>query len=370
MPTSVEELIEAIHRSPTRVVLAVSGGGSRAIAELLERPGASRTVLEAIVPYGEAAMIAYLGGRPDQFCAPETARAMAAAAWHRARKYETAAGDCPDFRAATRSVGPKMGLSPLVALAGVACTAGLATDRPRRGPHHAHVALQSGTRTATWSLELEKGRRSRAEEERLVARLVLNAVADAYGVPLRLDLDLFPGDEVRHIETLAPQPWQDLMMGRAAAVCHQGDSGPAAAVFPGAFHPLHAGHRRMIEIARDILGVPVAAEISILNVDKPPLDYTEIECRVAQFPPEQAIWLTRAATFEEKSRVFPRAVFLVGIDTLRRIAAWEYYRGDRRACLAALEDIAARGCRFLVFGRNVGKTLPAAGGPGVARLLP
>ena len=113
----------------------------------------------------------------------------------------------------------------------------------------------------------------------------------------------------------------------------------------------------MIQIARDILGVPVAVEISILNVDKPPLDYTEIECRVAQFPPEQAIWLTRAATFEEKSRVFPRAVFLVGIDTLRRIAAWEYYGGDRRACLAALEDIAARGCRFLVFGRTIGKTL-------------
>ncbi len=353
MPTSVEELIEAIHRTATRVVLAVSGGGSRAIAELLERPGASRTVLEAVVPYSEAAMIAWLGGRPDQFCAPETARGMAAAAWHRAQKYDFSAGDCPDFRAATRSVGPKMGLSPLVALAGVACTAGLATDRSRRGPHHAHVALQTATRTANWSLELVKGRRSRGDEELVVSRMVLNALADACGVgtvpifgaghhakrgrdkngtvpfgqPLQLDLDLLPGEEVRYIETLASRPWQDLMLGRAAAVCHQGDGGLPAAVFPGAFHPLHAGHRRMMEIARDILGVPVAVEISILNVDKPPLDYTEIEGRVAQFPPDQAIWLTRAATFEEKSREFPRAVFLVGIDTLRRIAAWEYYGG-------------------------------------------
>ncbi len=276
-----------------------------------------------------------------------------------------------------------MGLSPLVALAGVACTAGLATDRPRRGPHHAHVALQTATRTANWSLELVKGRRSRGDEELVVSRMVLNALANACGVgtvpifgaghhakrgrdkngtvpfgqPLQLDLDLLPGEEVRYIETLASRPWQDLMLGRAAAVCHQGDGGLPAAVFPGAFHPLHAGHRRMMEIARDILGVPVAVEISILNVDKPPLDYTEIEGRVAQFPPDQAIWLTRAATFEEKSREFPRAVFLVGIDTLRRIAAWEYYGGDRRACLAALEDIAARGCRFLVFGRTVGKTL-------------
>ena len=96
-----------------------------------------------------------------------------------------------------------MGLSPLVALAGVACTAGLATDRPRRGPHHAHVALQTATRTATWSLELEKGRRSRADEEHLVARMILNALADACGVPARLDLALSPGEEVRYIETLA-----------------------------------------------------------------------------------------------------------------------------------------------------------------------
>ena len=92
-------------------------------------------------------------------------------------------------------------------------------------------------------------------------------------------------------------------------------------------------------------------------MDKPPLDYTEIERRVAQFPPTQAVWLTRAATFEEKSRQFPRAVFVVGSDTLRRIVACEYYGGDRRACLAALEDIAARGCRFLVFGRTDGKRL-------------
>jgi nicotinamide mononucleotide (NMN) deamidase PncC len=355
MPTSVEELIEAIHRTPTRLLLAVSGGGSRAIAELLERPGASRTLLEAIVPYSEAAMIAYLGGRPDQFCAPETARAMAAAAWHRARKYEAATAR----------------------LAGVACTAGLATDRPRRGPHHAHVAVQTAARTATWSLQLEKGRRSRADEEHLVARMVLGALADACGlgtvpifgaeghkngtVPfggwLPLGLDLAPGEEVQYAETLAPRRWQDLMTGRAAAVCHQGDDSAAAAVFPGAFHPLHAGHRQMIQIARRILGVPVAVEISILNVDKPPLDYMEIARRVAQFPPQQTVWLTQAATFAEKSRRFPRAVFVVGADTLRRIVAWEYYGGDRRACLAALEDIAARGCRFLVFGRTIGNRL-------------
>ena len=66
--------------------------------------------------------------------------------------------------------------------AGVSCTAGLATDRPKRGPHRAHVAVQTADQTRHWSLELEKDARSRQEEEQIVSRMVLNAVAEACGV--------------------------------------------------------------------------------------------------------------------------------------------------------------------------------------------
>jgi hypothetical protein len=109
----------------------------------------------------------------------------------------------------------------------------------------------------------------------------------------------------------------------------------------------------MAEIAAEIAGRPAEVEISILNVDKPALDYLEIERRLAQFPPEQNVWLTRTATFDAKSRLFPGAVFVVGVDTLRRIADPRYYGDDRAAMLRAIEQIAARGCRFLVFGRSV-----------------
>jgi hypothetical protein len=126
------------------------------------------------------------------------------------------------------------------------------------------------------------------------------------------------------------------------------------AVFPGEFNPLHVGHRRMAQIAQDLLGMPVEMEISITNVDKPPLDYLEIQRRVTQFEPDQVVWLSRAARFTEKSRLFPLSTFIVGIDTLRRIAAPRYYGNDPAACQAAIELIASRGCRFLVFGRNLG----------------
>ena len=122
------------------------------------------------------------------------------------------------------------------------------------------------------------------------------------------------------------------------------------AIFAGAFDPLHVGHRRMVEIAEEIVAAPTAVEISILNVDKPALDYLEIDRRVRQFPPDQAVWLTRTATFDDKSRLFPEATFVVGVDTLQRIADPRYYGGDRSAMMQSLQRI-VRDCRFLVFGR-------------------
>ncbi len=221
----------------------------------------------------------------------------------------------------------------------------------KRGAHRIHVALQTAALTATWSLTLQKERRSRAEEERLAGWLVLNVIAEACGVPQQLQLELLEGEQIEQSQTTAPPAWQQLMWGKVDSVCLRPTGEPIRIVFPGAFNPLHAGHRRMAEIARELLHEPVAVEVSILNVDKPPLDYIELERRLSQFPSEQTVCLTRAATFEAKSRVFPGATFVVGADTMRRIADPRYYGGNAIAWQQAVERIASRGCRFLVFGR-------------------
>ncbi len=325
-----EDLIRQIHVGDGRVVLAVSGGGSQAIGHLLATPGASRTVLEAIVPYSEPAMLAWLGGRPDQACSHRTARAMAMAAFRRACDY----------------VGQK------ARPAGIACTASLASDRPKRGPHRAHLAMQTASRTATWSVQLEKDRRTRAEEEQVIAQILINVVAEACGVEGRVNVELLDSESLESSETVAPAAWQDLLLGHIEAVGRAGRD--AGAVFPGAFNPWHDGHRRILQIAQDILGQPVSLEISILNVEKPPLDYLEIKRRVDQFPEDQPLVLTRSATFVEKSRLFPGTTFVVGSDTIRRIAAPRYYGDNSSACQAALQRIVDRGCHFLVFGRNMG----------------
>jgi nicotinamide mononucleotide (NMN) deamidase PncC len=346
MTLSVDQLVQQIHDWPTRIVLAATGGGSRAIADLLEVPGASRTLLEAFVPYSAEAMIDFLGSRPDEFCSPRTARAMAMAAFLHARKLgqSDVASGAP---ASDKAV-------PIGEVAGVACTAGLRTDRPRLGSHRIHVALQTAELTATWSLELLKERRSRPEEERIAGRMLLNAVAESCGIEARLTLDLLEGEQVQESRTMALQPWQDLLLGKVDVVS-QGKTAPSnPAILSGAFNPLHNGHRRIAQVGAELLKKPVVMEITILNPDKPPLDYYEIERRVKQFDPDQPVLLTRAATYEEKARLFPGTTFLVGTDTLRRIAMDRYYHNNPVACRHSLEQIVQRGCKFLVFGRDMG----------------
>jgi hypothetical protein len=91
-------------------------------------------------------------------------------------------------------------------------------------------------------------------------------------------------------------------------------------------------------------------ELSITNVDKPPLDFIEIRDRMNQFT-DRGVFLTRAATFIEKAEMAPGATFVVGTDTMARIGDIAYYDNDPSKRDAATEALARARCRFLVFGR-------------------
>lgn len=335
MAASFAEFVKPIHSAGTRLVLALTGGGASAGAELLGVPGASRSILQVVVPYCPLAMVDWIRGEPDQFCSADTARAMAMAAFLAACRYDETGGR----------------------RAGVACTASLATDHPKRGVHRVHLGLQTADVTLCQSVQLEKGR-TRADEEEIVTRLALNMVAEACGMPARLPVALHLSERIEESRVVARDPWRDLLLGRTEAIW-QGPPPLQAPelgrlVFPGAFHPLHSGHRRMAEIAQKLLRLPVEFEISVLNVEKPLLDYYQLQERSRQFEGRETLWLTRAPTFDEKSRHFPGATFIVGVDTLRRIADPRYFGGNSLACQRVIERIAARGCRFLVFGRLCG----------------
>ena len=56
MVMTTPSLIAQIHASPVMAVVIVTGGGAQALADLLAVPGASRTLLEALVPYSEKSL--------------------------------------------------------------------------------------------------------------------------------------------------------------------------------------------------------------------------------------------------------------------------------------------------------------------------
>ena len=158
---SQTDLVATIHDTPWLIVLAVAGGGNAAITDLLDVPGASRTVLEVRVPYAHSAMVDLLGGEPpDGAVSQRTAEAMALACLDRAR-----------FLAPDQAQ-----------LLGVACTAALVSDRPKKGEHRAHVAIASSAGVRLERIGLVKGALDRRGEDRVVADAILRCLAEASGL--------------------------------------------------------------------------------------------------------------------------------------------------------------------------------------------
>ena len=130
-------------------------------------------------------------------------------------------------------------------------------------------------------------------------------------------------------------------------------SRPGPCLLPGSFNPIHHGHRGMLALAGVRLGVRAAYELTVVNADKPPITPKAAAARLAHFTEDDTIWLTRAPTFPDKARIFTRPTFVVGVDTLVRIAEPRFY-GGRDGRDEALHIL--RSSRFIVFGRHTGAT--------------
>ena len=331
------QLISALHASGRKAALAITGGGSGAVGELLRVPGGSRLLIEAQVPYDALALATFLGFAPAQACSADTAIAMARSVRARAARVAPAGTD----------------------LVGLGATAALVSDRPRKGEHRFHIACVDSFRIAHCTGVMAKGRRDRAAEEDLVSRAVVLWLARACGIAAPSPRSLLEADEYFAETVVATvDSVEQLVAGELDRVTAQPDgqlvqsAPPHSVLMPGSFNPVHEGHVLLARVAEDLRQQPLAFEISVTNVDKPPLAGETVRRRLAQFAWKSPVELTRAPTFLEKSRLFPRTTFVIGADTAERLVAPKYYGDDELRMHVALEEIAVSGSSFLVAVRS------------------
>lgn len=335
MDQPIWDQVEAILGGGVQFSLATTGGGSLAGGWLLNHPGASRAVLEFQVPYGEGALAAYLGRPGPHGAEAETARAMAARSFARARAFAEEG-------------------RPVL---GVGCSAALATTRARRGEDRAYIALRTEWEYRFYQLQLEKGAAERLVQEEVLSQVIIHAIGEGCGLsPTETPL---PGwvSVVRRSCPVCPE-LEQLLAGEAE-VLELGLEGGFSLnpvrrdrlLFPGSFNPLHQGHEGLAQAAAGRSGRVAALELSVENVDKPPLAYEEVLRRLEALQGRYPVVVTRAPIFAQKACLFPGCWFSVGVDTAFRLVDPKYYRGGSAEMEQGLAQMLALGCCFLVAGR-------------------
>ena len=311
--------VQVLHDSEWSGVFYITGGGSLLLSDMLKVPGASQTVLDAQVPYSTEALTQLLGGSTESYCSKEAACALAMQAFNASIS----------LRSSDKNFG-------------FACTASLRSNEPKKGAHRAHIALQTSDTTAYWFIEFEKGELSREDEERKLGDFLMQSLGQ--GLSLYSDSSLVPDDSINVGTELA-----SLINGRISHLNRR-----ARVFLPGAFNPLHEGHKSMRSYVEEMLGEPVQYELSVQNVDKPPLDFIEMQRRMHQFS-EDSLVLTNCPRFVEKAETLSDGgrgcTFVVGLDTFERIVSSRYYAGSLALRDEAIQKLTSVNTQFIVFGR-------------------
>nr|GMD13645.1 Cytidyltransferase-like domain-containing protein [Ipomoea batatas] len=339
MDSCIRALVEAIHSTPTQAVLYISGGASQALGWLMSVPGASNTVLEAVVPYSRMSMIQLLGKVPAQSASQQTAEDMSLLAYNRALKLS------------------KPGLPAL----GVGFTGALASLQPKRGDHRFHLSTRTSERLLVSTVTLSKGLRTREQEDTLSSQFLLKAIANACKVSENFVPELIDSEiPIEHGWLFnEDQQLEQLISGQVSFKVYPFSSDAVneerKIILSGSFNPLHDGHLKLLEVASSICGGGYPCfELSAVNADKPPLTVSEIKDRVKQFEKVgKTVIISNQPFFYKKAELFPGSAFVIGADTAVRLINPKYYGNDYGKMLEILIGCKNTGCTFLVGGRNV-----------------
>ena len=325
--TFYEDFAAAINATHHKVYLALAGGGQSFAHNFMKFAGASNTIAGINLPYSHEALQSFAQVPIVKCVSAETSRLLAKRS----------------FANCLASVS-----SPQYAI-GIGLTCALATNNEREDRiHKIYATIHGFDYTCTQSLLFEQGA-TRKEEEELCCIILFNMLreyADTHAFEFILpEFKInfktcgFGAERIQHLQL-------------SSDIGH--DEANTLVIMPGSFNPMHDGHQAMMALAHEITGHEPYAELSLLNVDKPSLDYFDAQQRFESMHNVKRI-VTMAATFKEKTQHLAQynktIIFVVGIDTWERLLSGQHGESVPDLCVY----FAAMNVHFLVFGRN-GKT--------------
>jgi hypothetical protein len=316
-----------------RVALVAAGGGCGAIGQCFRFPGASRTFVEAAIPYDRAAMADYLGGLPND---PSASAA-------RARQLAV--------RAVTRSEAwSKSADPPVRGTLGVACTAALPSPHARHNQNRIHVVVFGPTFTWQASATWETGRHDRASAERLADAMIFTALARAAEVDFGRDVS--PQNHASlEIRQQPSQPsWRQLRRGEIPYAGDLPDEALLVLCGPG---PIQASFIQTAERAAKLVEKPVRPVLSLSCGDGlPPLDDLTLAERIAEAETIAAPILFWSAGLEEKARAFPGRTFVVSAEAARSVTRDASGETAASTGNSQVDQLVRWGCRLLIDGNR------------------
>tara|TARA_B100000941_G_C28472730_1_gene537353 strand:+ start:620 stop:1207 length:588 start_codon:yes stop_codon:yes gene_type:complete len=121
-------------------------------------------------------------------------------------------------------------------------------------------------------------------------------------------------------------------------------------ILSGSFNPLHNGHINLLKASSKEYNKIPLYEISITNVDKSRIIFDDLLKRISQFKSLGKLVITNSPTFEKKSNIFKKSIFVVGYDTAERLVDNKYYKNGFRESFKIIER---NNCSFMVSGRLI-----------------